>query len=230
MMDIQQLLHQIALLKAQLVSKDEQLNLKDEQLARKQERILYLERQLYGRRTEKRLPPIDEAQLSLFSSAEGQVTLAEETAALIPIAQEIRKEAAGRRQKKLTENRRPQTYAIPDNIERRTQTVEPENIEPAEMVKIGEDVEEYLEYTPGSFYVKRIVRPIYKEKKQDEETLQTRFYQAPLQDRILPGSYAGASLLTQIILDKFESHLPEYRQCERFKTLGLKLPASTVNR
>jgi hypothetical protein len=43
-------------LQSQLSLKDGQIALKDEPLARKNEQILYLERQLLGRRFEKRLP------------------------------------------------------------------------------------------------------------------------------------------------------------------------------
>lgn len=80
--DIQQILQDNALLKAtillkdeQILLKDEQILLKDEELKRKQERILYLERQLFGRRSEKRLPDYMEAQLSLFDSEQGMKTL-----------------------------------------------------------------------------------------------------------------------------------------------------------
>ena len=52
---------QILLQEKSLLLKDEQILFKDEQLERKQQRILYLERQLYGRRSEKRLPSMDEA-------------------------------------------------------------------------------------------------------------------------------------------------------------------------
>lgn len=58
MEDIQQILQENALLKAKILLKDEQILLKQEELNRKQERILYLERQLFGRRSEKRLPTI----------------------------------------------------------------------------------------------------------------------------------------------------------------------------
>ena len=55
----------------QLLLKDEQLSLKDEQIERKNERILYLERQLFGRRSEKRLPDNLTGQLSLFDAMHG---------------------------------------------------------------------------------------------------------------------------------------------------------------
>ena len=87
MENIQQILQENARLKEQillqeksLLLKDEQIFFKDEQLERQQQLILYLERQLYGRRSEKRLPSIDEAQLGLFDIMQGEPILEEETA------------------------------------------------------------------------------------------------------------------------------------------------------
>ena len=94
MEDVQQILQENARLKEQILLqekslllkdeqilfKDEQLQQKDEQLERKQQRILYLERQLYGRRSEKRLPSMNEAQLGLFDIMQGEPILEEETA------------------------------------------------------------------------------------------------------------------------------------------------------
>ena len=71
---------QILLQEKSLLLKDEQILFKDEQLERQQQRILYLERQLYGRRSEKRLPSMDEAQLGLFDIMQGEPILEEETA------------------------------------------------------------------------------------------------------------------------------------------------------
>ena len=68
MRDIQYLEQQIALLK--------------EQLERKNERILYLERQLFGRRSEKKLPDYSGAQLTLFDAKQGSPTLEQENSLL----------------------------------------------------------------------------------------------------------------------------------------------------
>ena len=75
MTDIQQILRENDLLKAQLL-------LKEEQLLRKNERILYLERQLFGRRSEKKLPDYGEAQLSLFNPEQGKPALEQEVSVL----------------------------------------------------------------------------------------------------------------------------------------------------
>ena len=103
MEDIQQILQENALLKAtillkdeqilvkveQILLKDEQLLLNQEELKRKQERILYLERQLFGRRSEKRLPDYCEAQLSLFNSEQGMKTLELETPEMKSLVDDI---------------------------------------------------------------------------------------------------------------------------------------------
>jgi hypothetical protein len=41
---------------------------------------------------------------------------------------------------------------------------------------------------------------------------------------------AGSSLLSQLVVDKFLYHIPEYRQAKRFKALGVEITTSTINR
>jgi transposase len=244
MEDIQQILQENALLKAQILLKDEQILLKveellrkddqillkEEELKRKQERILYLERQLFGRRSEKRLPDYCEAQLSLFDSEQGMTILELETPEMKSLVDEIMHKAEKRRnapKEKSTTKKR--SYKVPENIERRETVVEPQNVDVNTMIKIGQDVNERLMIEPSKFWVERIVRPIYKEK-QNAQAITTTIVQAPVKNVILPGCIAGESLLSQIIVDKFLYHLPEYRQAKRFKDLGLEITTSSINR
>lgn len=220
--EIQELIRENLRLKSQLI-------LKDEQLERKNERILYLERQLFGRRSEKRLPDNIPGQLSLFDPEQGQPSLEGEEK-LNSLVEEIRQTASQRRQrqkeKKSTEKR---TYKIPENIERRETILEPENPAAHQLEKIGEDVSEQLMLEPSKFWVERIVRPIYKVVEK-EIPLSTQIIQAAKKETILPGCMAGSSLLSQIAIDKFLHHIPEYRQIKRFKELGLQLSTSSLNR
>ena len=234
--EIQQLIDEIDRLKSalilnekQLLSKDEQLLLKDEQIERKNERILYLERQLFGRRSEKRLPDNLTGQLSLFDAMHGNATLEEENM-IVPITEEITKKAEQRRQHKkskaATEKR---SYKIPAHIERKETVVEPENLDLTSMVKIGEDVTERLMPEPSKFWVEKTIRPIYKEKTS-QPSLSTRIIQASAKPTILPGCVAGSSVISRIITDKFLHHIPEYRQTLRFKELGMDISTSSINR
>lgn len=244
MEQVQQILQENAFLKAQILLKDEQIHQKDEQillkdeqillkeeeLKRKQERILYLERQLFGRRSEKQLPDYSEAQLSLFDAEQGFKSLELETPQMKSLVDEIMHKAEKRRTAlKVKSTTQKRSYKVPDNIERRETVVEPVNVDVNTMIKIGQDVNERLMIEPSKFWVERIVRPIYKEK-QGAQALASTIVQAPAPNVILPGCIAGESLLSQIVVDKFLYHLPEYRQAKRFKELGVEITTSSINR
>jgi transposase len=89
------------------------------------------------------------------------------------------------------------------------------------MRKIGEEITEELELKPASLFVRRYIRPGYVSV---EET----FHIAPLPSRPIEKGIPGPGLLTQLIYDKFVSHLPFYRQGQRYEQLGMKIPASTL--
>lgn len=248
---IQQLTTENGQLKKLLFLKDEQLLLKEQllesqkqvleeqkqvlehqkqQLQTKNERILYLERQLYGRRSEKQLPDYSQAQLSLFDDMSGECLLPEERAQAESLMEEIRRKARQRiksqKQKAAAEKR---TYRIPSHLDRRETILEPEDLNRETMVKIGEDVNERLMLEPSKFWVERVVRPLYK-TVENKDSLSTHILQAPKKETILAGCMAGESLLSQLVVDKFLYHLPEYRQAKRFKDLGLEISTSSINR
>ena len=125
--------------------------------------LLYYKRLFFGRRSEKRMPQHPEGQLFIPF---GQPYIKEETPEIKPIVEEIRIEAHKRRVKKQENVSRPKRKDIPAGIERRIRVIEPEGINLNEMVKIGEDIREILQYIPGQFYVDRIIRPIYKARVQ----------------------------------------------------------------
>ena len=212
-----ELLEEISLLKEILKSKDEQ--------------ILLLQRQLFGRRSEKRLPEHNEAQLSLFSLFEGEESLEEEKAVLTTVVEDVKQEAQDRRNtdSKKEKTHITRTYKLPSNIRREDCVLTPEGVDTTSLIKIGEDVTERLMYKPAEFWVKRIIRPIFKEKKESED-LKTTIHQHPALQNILPGCMADNTLLSQIIIDKYQHHLPENRQIVRFKAIGLKVTPSTMNR
>lgn len=216
---------EIFLLKAQIV-------IKDEQLKRKDERILELERQVYGRRSEKQLPRYEQAVPTLFNPEQGEKVLSEEEtdAKLVAITVEIKKQAQMRREAhRRTAASEPRTYRLPRNLERKTTVIEPPGVDLSQMIKIGEDVTERLHLVPSKFRVERIVRPVYK-SRAEIDALSTKIHQAPPMRTILPGCFADGSLLSTLIIDKFLFHIPEHRQAARFKSLGCELSTSGINR
>lgn len=241
---VEELLASIALLQAKIDEQEAEINLKneeiqrkadelklkEEEIQRKAEQILLLQRSLYGRRSEKRLPDYDEAVPNLFSILEGDEMLEEEKDILVTVIEEVNEEAKKRRETSKDDKKHiTRTYRLPSDIRREDCLLEPADINLDELIKIGEDVTERLMYKPAEFWVKRIIRPIYKDK-ESKEAISTTIHQHPQLQNILPGCMADNTLLSQIIIDKYLYHLPENRQMERFKSIGVKLTPSTVNR
>ena len=59
-------------------------------------------------------------------------------------------------------------------------------------------------------------------------SVEETFYIATLPTRPIERGIPGPGLLATIIYDKFVSHLPFYRQAQRYQELGMKIPASTL--
>jgi len=90
------------------------------------------------------------------------------------------------------------------------------------LTKIGEEISEKLIITPPRIFVERVIRPKYAcrqcEGTEDEENKTVRI--APVEPTIIPKSIASPSLLSTIITQKFERHLPYYRQEKQFEQIG----------
>lgn len=136
------------------------------------------------------------------------------------------------RKKPLKENKKPVRTSFPEDLRREDQVIEPDGIDD-NWVRIGEDVTEVLEHTPGECWVRRIIRPKYalKSKAQKEDTGedQKNILIAPLPLLPIPRGNAGASMLAEMLMGKYLHHLPFHRQIAIFKLAGISLPASTVN-
>lgn len=90
------------------------------------------------------------------------------------------------------------------------------------MKRIGEDVAEKLDYTPGSFTVERHVRGKWACSKC--ETL----IQAPVPAHVIDKGIPTAGLLAQVLVSKYADHAPLYRQEPMFGRAGLAIPRSTL--
>ena len=111
---------------------------------------------------------------------------------------------------------------LPSDLPRITEVIEPkEDITGAK--KIGEEITEVMEYTPGKIYVRRYVRPKYA-LPEDKGVVIGELPSLPI-----PRGNAGASLITHIIVSKYCDHIPFYRQGQIFKRDGVLIPESTIN-
>jgi transposase len=90
------------------------------------------------------------------------------------------------------------------------------------MKRIGEDVSEKLDYTPGVFQVERHIRGKWACAKC--QTL----IQAPVPAQVIDKGLPTAGLLAQVLVAKYADHQPLYRQEGIFERAGLALPRSTL--
>lgn len=88
--------------------------------------------------------------------------------------------------------------------------------------EIGKDISEQLEIIPSRYCVIEHIRLKYGCRPCDTVVM------APKPLSPIPKSIAGASVLTDIILNKYQYHLPLYRQSKIMKSYGLFIPDNTL--
>lgn len=142
-----------------------------------------LRRMLFGRKSE-RFIPLDPSQLKLDFEGVAELKQEQEYAALQEAAPTVRK-AAAPRIKRPAEERQRRIFS--EHLERRDEIIEPEEI-PADSKRIGEEVTELLEYKPGEFYIRRLIRPKYALPNGDGVVI------GQLPSLPLPRTNAGPSL------------------------------------
>lgn len=181
----------------------EELRKRDEQIAQLTFQLEQLKRMIFGAKSE-RFVPADPGQSTLFDvQATGAPTT--EQVSYTRIKQ-------GRKKPPVRE-------PIAAHLPRVERVIEPQDL-PAGARKIGEEVTETLEYTPGTIHVDKLVRPKYA---HDERVLI-----APMPSLPFPKSNLGASLAAHICVSKFADHLPLYRQRSQLKRAGLEVSDSTI--
>jgi len=91
-----------------------------------------------------------------------------------------------------------------------------------ELTRIGEETSEKLNIIPMQIFVEKTIRPKYAcrhcEGTEDEDKKTVRI--APVEPSIIPRSIASSSLLSTIFTQKFQDHLPYYRQERQFDQIG----------
>lgn len=98
-------------------------------------------------------------------------------------------------------------------------------------VEIGVENTDTLAIQPAKMYIKRIVRHkfVLKSSLQIKDPDRQPFLIAQLPESIIPKGMASASLLADILINKYVYHLPFYRQIQKYKELGVVLSDATIN-
>lgn len=111
--------------------------------------------------------------------------------------------------------------ALPDHLPVEEIKIYPEG-DLSEMVSIGEEITEELEYEPAKYYIKRYIRYKYAPKNKEGVII------GELPNRVIEKGIPGAGLLASILVDKYMDHLPLYRQLQRFKRVDIPIASSTL--
>ena len=113
-----------------------------------------------------------------------------------------------------------------------SETIEPEGVDLSLYRRISEEITKVVRHRPGMLYVKEIIRPKYALK---DSTLLPPVGQkgveiAPMPLMPVDKCIADTSLLAEILLQKYEYHIPFYRQIQQYRHLGMKgLTESTLD-
>jgi transposase len=124
-----------------------------------------------------------------------------------------------------TAKRQPKRTPLPPELPRTEIHHEPDATSCAcgcQLQRIGEDISEKLDYTPGVFTVERHIRG--KWVCEACETLT----QAPMPAHIIDKGIPTTGLLAQVMIAKYADHLPLYRQEQIFGRAGVPIPRSTL--
>ena len=215
----------IASLSATNKDQAEQIKNLQERIKELTAQIAWLNRQLFGRKTEK-FPIYSPDMPDLF---------AEEFAGLRHQAEEKRDEAVEQIEKEPVEVRKQkrQNRKMTEDLPvLETEVIEPAGVDLSLYRRIGEEVTRVVKHKPGMLYVKEIIRPKYalKDSTQLPPGGQKGVEMAPMPLMPVDKCIADTSLLAEILLQKYEYHVPFYRQIQQYRHLGMKgLTESTLD-
>lgn len=192
---------------ANLLASHQQLTARFEELTRHLE---WLNRQLFGSKSERRLVDPDGRQLALGEWVPPVAPGPEVTVA------EHRRRGNRRTEKDLA----PESLRFDDNVPIEEIRIDPPDLDDDHEI-VSEKVTYRLAQKPASYIVLKTVRPVVKRK---DGTLVS----APAPAGVLGKSMADVSLLACLVIDKFVYHLPLYRQHQRMAAAGVRLARSTL--
>ncbi len=181
-----------------------QLNERDQKIIRLEEQLAWLTRQLFGKKSERFADtPPEQLLLSGFENLEEKPP---ETK-IVPAHERKQRTTSGKDAIKLPDDLPVETTVI--DLSKKDKVCKETGVA---LEKIGEEISCKLAYRPGSYFLKKIIRPKYAHPKKEESGIAT----APMPDSLLPKCRADESLLADIITKKFVDHLPLYRIAEGF--------------
>lgn len=178
-----------------------------QEIDRLKELINLLQRKKYAPQSEK-----FKNQLPLFNEVE-DIFENEQEAEKTTIVPEHERKKRGKRK------------PLPESLPREDIVLDLSDEEKEGLKYIGDEITEKLEITPAKVTVKRYVRKKYAPVDDNKD-----FKIALLPPQLLPKTMASASLISYIIVSKYEDALPLYRQEKIFSRISADLTRQTMAR
>lgn len=188
------------------------------------QQVEVLQRKIWGKSSERF---ISEDPLQRRLDFEGLELLPEEKELATSARQEIEQYKTVRVVVKPKEY--PVRKPLPESLPREESHIYPLNLDPEKWTELSPEVTEVLERDPARWYVRRIIRHKYVLKDKSLDVAEKQIITAPMPVLPIAKSYAGATVLADIHIDKYVNHLPFYRQIQMFQQQGISISASTIN-
>jgi len=196
------------------------ITLNEKEIKSLKERIEWMERKIFGRKSEHFNPNQFCFDSLLIEAIENNPPAEPESAPEpeVPVTSHTRKKKSHGRS------------IIPDHIRREYVDIdipEEQKILPdgRERQLIGYDESQKLVYEPSQLYVKVTRRYKYSNPTNDGEP---GVLQAPLPETLLPRCLADDTLLAHVAVSKYGDHLPAYRLEQIFKRSDVHIPRQTI--
>ena len=205
-------------------SYQQQLEENKQTIYKLKQQVEMLQRRIWGKSSERY---INEDPLQRKLDFDGLDLLEEEKELATSAKEEIEKYKTIR-VVEVKEKGHPVRKPLPESLQREETHIYPENINLTDWTELSPEITEVLEREPSRWYVRRIIRHKYalKDKSQDVEK---QIITAPMPVLPIAKSYAGATVLADIIIDKYVNHLPFYRQIQMFKQQNISIAPATIN-
>ena len=183
--------------------------------------LAWFQRQLFGRKSEKRLREPDPAQLTLAGMLTTPVAPADQSPPPTETvnAYQRRFRLSGTDLTDESELRFDDSVPVQEIV---LTNPEVANLPSDAYEVIGEKVTYRLAQRPGAYVILKYRRPLIKRK--ETEVLSCR----PAPPAVFEKSFADVSVLAGLLIDKFLYHLPLYRQHQRLQQAGIRLSRGTL--
>ena len=190
--------------------KDQIILSQSERIEELEHQLDWLKRQIFGRKSERMVLA---GQAGLFADEDA-----------LELEQAVEETVS-------YERRRPKRSALPKSLPRERIEIDVEAEQKVcaccagERHRIGEETTEELAFQPAKFWVREYVRFKYACPRCEEGGVVT----APAPLRPMPKALFGPEVLGQLLVSKYEDHIPLHRQLKIFRRHGIGLSESTVN-